>query len=175
MKPTSEGRAARAVKALDAGGYKFETEGRDAIVDCIVDLLHLASNTGEWDIDGIIRVAVDHHDAEQEKGELKEEELSPWPPEVEEAAEKKGLWWLSFADALRGFLGVAIVEAHGFIGAIVETLKMDLNPGGEVKGCPLPQDFQVPEEAKNRLLSEEDIGRLLPGKFKHTGRQPATD
>ena len=70
---------------------------------------------------------------------------------------KRTFWYLSFADD-DGFLGAVVVEATGFMDAVMKTRTLKINPGGEVMGhpfcpeetgCPLPMDT---------LLSTEDLG-----------------
>lgn len=65
------------------------------------------------------------------------------------------LWWLSFVDDT-GFLGVCIVEAPTFIGAIKESWARNCNPGGEVSGEPI--DF-TPED--NRAKYYENVNILM--------------
>jgi len=66
-------------------------------------------------------------------------------------------YWLSFAaDQEDGFLGVAVVDADDFIGAVVTAHAKGINPGGEVLGFDLPDTASIPEHFKNRLLSRED-------------------
>lgn len=59
-------------------------------------------------------------------------------------------FWLSFADPgkPRGsqFLGVVIVLAPDFLGAVRKAHALGLNPGGEVRGYPMP----APPEPKHR-------------------------
>lgn len=69
-------------------------------------------------------------------------------------------WWLSFADE-RGFLGVAVVQAIGFIEAVLVTKAIGINPGGEVKGLALEElsatQVAVLVANRDRLLSRADI------------------
>jgi hypothetical protein len=70
-------------------------------------------------------------------------------------------FYLSFADEHR-FRGAAIVCAPGEAHAIELTVRLDINPGGEVAVYAIPDEaLPLPEEAKNRLLSLDDIARLL--------------
>ncbi len=64
-------------------------------------------------------------------------------------------WWLSFAEpgVMPNFLGVAIVEAKDFAGAVRLCHELGINPGGEVQGGCLTQGLFVPAEYKNKLLS----------------------
>lgn len=76
------------------------------------------------------------------------------------ARNKRGLWWLSFADedkpAGQTFLGVLIVEAYGFFDAMRISHEKGLNPGGEVRGFQIdPADH--PEALRNRLLKKSDL------------------
>jgi hypothetical protein len=69
------------------------------------------------------------------------------------------LWWLSFVDPSRwqepsqnpGFLGVAIVEALGFMDAVLQAKANGCNPGGQVSGWPV--FHEIPPEYRNRLLT----------------------
>jgi len=76
----------------------------------------------------------------------------------DERGDAPGLWWLSFCDTKNPsgyqFLGVAIVEAPGFISALKKTWTLRINPGGEVKGWPVEG---VPPEYRDRLLSREEV------------------
>lgn len=73
-------------------------------------------------------------------------------------------WWLSFADPLRPkgqqFLGVAIVDAIGFIEAVKVTHLLGINPGGEVKGWPAPTGTAIPNGARYRLLQLDELTAL---------------
>lgn len=79
------------------------------------------------------------------------------------------LWWLSFADGTKPtgeqFLGVAIVEALGFIEAVRVAHLLGINPGGEVRGGPVPTE-PYPETVRNRLLSKDEILALGARKWK---------
>jgi hypothetical protein len=71
-------------------------------------------------------------------------------------------WWLSFASEA-GFLGIVIVRAPDMTTAIRETHRMGCNPGGEVAGWPVYEDFGVgdpPERFRDRLLTKEQAARL---------------
>ena len=66
-------------------------------------------------------------------------------------------WWLSFAD--EEFLGACLVQGDSFILAVGESLRIGINPGGQVVGIgPISE-----EEARdggtplNTLLRKEDI------------------
>lgn len=82
-------------------------------------------------------------------------------------AEHPNPWyWLSFIDPTREigkrFLGVAVVQTHGrnhkeaLQNAIQEAWKLKINPGGQVKGMPVPIE-NIPEDCRNRLLDAEEI------------------
>lgn len=72
-------------------------------------------------------------------------------------------WWLSFMDTSLPyeldqdypgggrFLGVAIVEALGFMDAVLQAKALGANPGGQVSGWPV--FHEIPAEYRNRLLS----------------------
>jgi hypothetical protein len=81
-----------------------------------------------------------------------------------------GLWWLSFADpdgqrgevvgGVRGFLGVAIVRAHGLITATQEAKRQGCNPGGQVQAQGPYPIGTWPSEWCNRLLSADVVERM---------------
>ena len=70
-------------------------------------------------------------------------------------------FWLSFVDPSRNpgerFLGVSIVQADDFIDAVEEAWTLGANPGGEVQGVELPDDFVVEASLRNRILSEKEL------------------
>jgi hypothetical protein len=68
-------------------------------------------------------------------------------------------FYLSFADD-DGFRGAAIVEAHGPAHALQLTHRLGINPGGEIATWEIPEGAPLPDAAKNRLLSKEDLDRL---------------
>ncbi len=71
--------------------------------------------------------------------------------------------WLSFAGE-EGFLGAAIIEAEDFICAVMLAHRCGCNPGGEVKGQPLPQRALDAALAlgyePNRLYSKDEIDAI---------------
>jgi hypothetical protein len=78
---------------------------------------------------------------------------------AEESHQVPQWWYLSFARD--GFLGACIVFANGFATAIQSCNDQRINPGGQVLGHPVPAHVTLPPAALNRLLSKEDIVRLL--------------
>lgn len=91
----------------------------------------------------------------------------------EEASQSAGalsLWWLSFVDTDLAdtipleeqrpggpsFLGVAIVEAVGFMAATIVARVAGINPGGHVSGFNIPYEA-VPEAMRGRLLSYDEL------------------
>jgi hypothetical protein len=71
-----------------------------------------------------------------------------------------GWWYLSFAEPKppfgRGFLGGAVVEGRGVVSAVLRAHELGINPGGEVRGIPVPEGKEkvLPCE---RLLSREEV------------------
>ena len=65
-------------------------------------------------------------------------------------------WWLSFAKPGES-LGVCVVDADTFMGAVIKTHRMGINPGGEVVGAPVEG---VSDEHTNLLLKPE-IARVI--------------
>ena len=76
----------------------------------------------------------------------------------QEHEQSPALWWMSFRDPNkpkgRQFLGVAIVEAPGFMHAVQKTWELNINPGGEIVA---EQVEGVSVEYHNRLLSRADL------------------
>lgn len=78
----------------------------------------------------------------------------------------KKLWWLSFADPDRPvgqrFLGVCVVEAEDISTAADRAWEMNCNPGGEVRGDPLPEKFaEVIEDHQRNVLLDAEAAREL--------------
>lgn len=76
---------------------------------------------------------------------------------IAESSEPEQWWWLSFCDPNlpegSQFLGVSLVKARGFITASVSASLLGINPGGEVQGFGIPDNYNVPESYRNRLLT----------------------
>lgn len=78
--------------------------------------------------------------------------------------------WLSFAHAgdpevpgdTDRFLGVVVVEAADFLNAVKITHNLGVNPGGEVVGYPIEEQFleAIPVEDRNRVLNKSDCDRI---------------
>ena len=67
------------------------------------------------------------------------------------------LHWLSFADA-QGTgknLGVCVVEADSFIGAVEKAHRLKINPGGEVQGATV--DEMEGDMELDRLYSRDEM------------------
>lgn len=78
---------------------------------------------------------------------------------LEEADQPRRWWYLSFAGE-KSFLGGAIVNAHGFIGAVMEARNRNINPGGEVQGHWIPDDKLPLPRYRNRLLTLAELGEF---------------
>jgi hypothetical protein len=77
----------------------------------------------------------------------------------EERQQTKGatsLWYLSCASP-SGFLGGVIVRAFGFVHACQRARDLGINPGGEIRGLPIPTLKNPPAKYIDRLLSEEEL------------------
>lgn len=89
-----------------------------------------------------------------EEEALREESLDEL---LEQDLSSEARWfWLSFADDT-GFLGVVIIQAGGIIEATTAARTRGINPGGEVRAYPLFDMEKIPEECRNRLLSEQEL------------------
>lgn len=84
-------------------------------------------------------------------------------------------FWLSFADPEKPkgtqFLGAAVVHAPEFLLAVRVARLLGCNPGGEVQGMEIPDDYTVPPEFTYKLLSKADVDRLdavMDGATKRT-------
>jgi hypothetical protein len=75
------------------------------------------------------------------------------------------LWWLSFVDnnLPKGtqFLGVVIVNAIDFLGAVSKAHHLNINPGGEVVGVPIPMKMKIDKSYINCFLSRQECERDL--------------
>ena len=75
-----------------------------------------------------------------------------------------GWWWLSFVDNGRPrgdrFLGVSIVPGAGLEGSVRSAWALDCNPGGEVKGAPIPCRLLPAAEWRERLLTKGEALEL---------------
>jgi hypothetical protein len=65
-------------------------------------------------------------------------------------------FYLSFASPGHWNGGV-IVLAHGFVTAILEAIRLHINPGGEITGHPVPSHHVPPLKYRNRLLTKEEL------------------
>ena len=66
-------------------------------------------------------------------------------------------WWLSYADA-DGFRGACIVTGPDFLGACSTAKKLELSPGGQVRGVEIPAELapHIEDKWRLRLLSKAD-------------------
>ena len=75
------------------------------------------------------------------------------------------LWWLSYVDEERNVSrGVVIVRAGSFLDAVAQARRLELSPGGQVKGFEVP----VAEEAaflpyEGAWISTNDARKLAGG------------
>lgn len=69
------------------------------------------------------------------------------------------VWWLSFADEIEGFLGVAIVEGDGPASAMQNATELGINPGGEIMSCLVPGE-RIPAQYRNRLLTRAEAAEV---------------
>jgi hypothetical protein len=68
-------------------------------------------------------------------------------------------WYLSYAHKAKGFMGGAIIEAHGFVGACHNARLIFITPAPDVEtqGVPIPPR-EVPEpQYRNRLLTRDEL------------------
>ena len=81
---------------------------------------------------------------------------------LEEMGEPEVWHYVSFADEV--FHGVVIIKAHGVGDAVSKCHRLNINPGGQVRAVPMPEEIiaQVPESHRNRLLSKEDVQSIWP-------------
>ncbi len=67
-------------------------------------------------------------------------------------------WYLTYA-GVEGWRGAVLVQAPGFISAVVLASHLKINPGGEVRGIPVPEDKIPAPEFAYRLLTLDDVER----------------
>ncbi len=71
-------------------------------------------------------------------------------------------WWLSFCDQElpRGeqFLGALLIEANGMEDAMLRSHALGLNPGGEILGFQVPEEYEyrIDKSVTYRLLSRAE-------------------
>jgi hypothetical protein len=74
-------------------------------------------------------------------------------------------WWLSFCDLDKPegerFLGVVIIQGTDLVNAAARAARKELNPGGEIKGAPIPVDLPTAFTAEfcERLLNKFEAKR----------------
>src|SRR5258707_14820776 len=78
----------------------------------------------------------------------------------EEMACEERWYYLSFASD-RGFLGAVIIRAHGITDAMMRCNARGINPGGEIRAMPIPDDAPLPTEHCNKLLSLADLEAIF--------------
>ena len=77
----------------------------------------------------------------------------------EERQRTKGatsFWYLSYAETGK-FKGGIIVRAFGFVHACQRTRDLNINPGGQVLGFPVPSTNIPQSKYLDRLLSEAEL------------------
>lgn len=79
----------------------------------------------------------------------------------QESAWSMTWFYLSFADD-SGWKGVCIVEARGFVGAVLRCNVLDINPHGEVQGAGIPEEelVKIPIGMRDKLLSRKDLEEI---------------
>jgi len=100
--------------------------------------------------------------AERKRNSELQKQISRLSSRIQEdiTEQSEAIWWLSFADEEKGFLGVSIVKGWSFLDASINAHNLDINPGGEVQGCEVTG---IPEKHHNRLLTKEEAGKLSRG------------
>jgi hypothetical protein len=78
---------------------------------------------------------------------------------AEESTQPERYIYLSFAQG-KLFLGGVITKAKGFMHAIAKTKKLQINPGGEVAGLPIPEDEVPDAKYLDRLLTKEELNEF---------------
>jgi len=77
------------------------------------------------------------------------------------------IWWLSFVDdsdpskERAPHLGCCLVEAKGMLEAVKEAHRLEINPGGQVRGIEMPDSEEARAEVEslgmNRLISPKEL------------------
>lgn len=65
-------------------------------------------------------------------------------------------WYLSFAGET-GSLGACVVDAPGFMEAVLATHALGINPGGEVAGFEIPPGEQENDWERGRLFAPAEL------------------
>jgi len=78
-------------------------------------------------------------------------------------------WWLSFSKAAVGNLGVCVVQAGSFLAAVNEANRLGVSvPGASVYAEELSDMLALNEGMVNRLLTEDEAGRVFKSGAKPT-------
>ncbi len=81
--------------------------------------------------------------------------------EREEISRGQISWWfLSFSDGA-DLRGGCFVSAFGIIDAMNQARMLDIDPSGDISGGAVPPEMEVPEGARRRMLSKDDIVRYF--------------
>ena len=67
--------------------------------------------------------------------------------------------YISFCD--EKFLGAVIIQAPGIATAILRCHQLGINPGGQALAVSLDPDLLPPPEARERLLTKEEVIRYM--------------
>jgi hypothetical protein len=86
----------------------------------------------------------------------------------QEIAESRGVsswFYLSYADDNR-FRGGCYLQGFGPASVALRASIEGISPGGEVRIFPIPRwaEYQIPADARNRLLTREELERFHPMK-----------
>jgi hypothetical protein len=83
----------------------------------------------------------------------------------EELTQPEKVMWLSFADE-GGFRGVIIIKAHGIADALTKCNVLGINPGGQVAGHEIPDEYalNIKADEMNKCLTKEYITKRFNAK-----------
>jgi hypothetical protein len=87
--------------------------------------------------------------------QLRERERTLIAREREQTGGRTAFWYLSYAG--EKFHGGVIVRAYGFIHACRRARDLQINPGGEIQGIPVPPDHVPPPQYLDKCLTLAEL------------------
>ncbi len=88
--------------------------------------------------------------------ELRRRETTLIREEREKAGGVTSFWYLSYASE-EGFRGGVIVRAFGFIHACHRARDLQINPGGQIRGFPVPAPAVPPAKYLDKCLTKAEL------------------
>ena len=88
--------------------------------------------------------------------ELRKREAELIEEERKQTKGETSFWYLSYAGETK-FNGGVIVRAYGFVHACHRARDLGINPGGEIRGFPVPSGHAPPAKYLDKCLSKVEL------------------